>query len=182
MLVVWLEWLSLKHDNGKLKHLEIGEDLSEEGEHMFSSLSINPCPIYNSMEDSKAGFSNGAQGSPQWYWSLFCLMNEWFCIIWLMFQMCVCVCVFLSFSCSLSLTTIFPPSFVPCLNLLNSVRFDVCCLLWLFMPLMSWMKIYRLEHESVGEGDKWHVVIERCEDLIMYVFSLCFLNAYWHHG
>jgi hypothetical protein len=86
---------------------------------------------------------------------------------------CVCVCVFFSFFLALSLTTIFPPSFVPCLNLLNSVGFDVCWLLWFFMPLTSWMKIFRLVHELVGEGDQWHLVIERCEDSIMYVFSLC---------
>jgi hypothetical protein len=29
------------------------------GEHMFSNLSVNVYPIYNSMEDSKVGFSNG---------------------------------------------------------------------------------------------------------------------------
>jgi hypothetical protein len=33
------------------------------GEHMFSSLFINPYPIYNSMEDLKIDFSNGAKGS-----------------------------------------------------------------------------------------------------------------------
>jgi hypothetical protein len=156
--------------------VEIGEDLSEEGEHMFSNLSINPCPIYSSMEVSKVGFSNGVEGSIEWYWSLCCLMNECFYIIWLIFH--VCVCVFLFFSCSLSLTTIFPPNFVPCLNLLNNVRFDVCCLFWLFMPLRNWMKIYRLMHESMGEGDQWHLVIERCEFFIMYVFSPCLLSAY----
>jgi hypothetical protein len=90
---------------------------------------------------------------------------------------CVCVCVFLSVSHAISLTTIFPPSFVPCLNLSNNVGFDVC-LLWFFMPLTNWMKIYRLVHELVGEGNQWHLVIERCEDLIMYVFSLCLLSAY----
>jgi hypothetical protein len=95
---------------------------------------------------------------------------------------CVCVCVSLSLFLALSLTTIFPPSSIPCLNLLNNVGFDVCWLLWFFMPLMSWMRIYILVHESVGEGDQRHLVIERCEDSIMYVFSLCLLSVYWHHG
>jgi hypothetical protein len=90
----------------------------------------------------------------------------------------MCVGVFLPLSPTLFLIVIFPPSFVPCLNLLNSVGFDVCCLLWFFMPLMNWMKIYRLVHELVGEGDQWHLVIKRCEDMITYVFSLCLLSAY----
>jgi hypothetical protein len=29
MLATWLEWLSLKHDDGELEHVEIGENLSE---------------------------------------------------------------------------------------------------------------------------------------------------------
>jgi hypothetical protein len=32
------------------------------GKHMFSSIFINPYPIYNSMEVSKVYFSNGAKG------------------------------------------------------------------------------------------------------------------------
>jgi hypothetical protein len=34
------------------------------------------------MEDSKAGFSNGAEGSLHWYWSLCCPMSGCFCIAW----------------------------------------------------------------------------------------------------
>ncbi len=33
------------------------------GKHMFSNLSVNPYPIYNSIEDSKPGFSNSAEGN-----------------------------------------------------------------------------------------------------------------------
>jgi hypothetical protein len=36
---------------------------------------------------------------------------------------------------------------------------------------------FRLVHESVGEGDQRHLVIERSKDSIMYVFSLCLLSA-----
>ncbi len=78
------------------------------------------------MEDYKASFSNGAKGNLHQYWNL-CLTNECFCITWLIVSsVCECVCVFLSLFLALSLTTIFPPSFVPNLNLLNSVGFDVC--------------------------------------------------------
>jgi hypothetical protein len=59
------------------------------------------------------------------------------------------VCV----SLSLSLTIIFPPSSIPCLNLLNNVGFDVCLLLWFFMPFMNKMRIYKLVHELGGEGE-----------------------------
>jgi hypothetical protein len=88
---------------------------------MFSNLSMNPYPMYNSMEDSKACFSNGAKGNLHWYWNLCCLMNKCFCIAWLTISG-VCVCV----SLCLSLRVIFPLSFIPCLNLLNNVGFDVC--------------------------------------------------------
>jgi hypothetical protein len=148
---------------------------------MFSSLFINPYPIYNSMENSKLDFSIGAKRSLHWYWSLCYLMNECFCIVWFIVSG-VCVCVSFSLSLALSLTIIFPLSSIPCLNLLNNVRFDICWLFWFYMPLMNWMTIYKLMHESMGEGDQWHLVIKKCEDLIMYVFSLCLLNAYWHHG
>jgi len=29
------------------------------------------------------------------------------------------------------------------------------------MPLMSWMKIYKLVHESMGEGDQWHLTMDK---------------------
>jgi len=29
------------------------------------------------------------------------------------------------------------------------------------MPFTSWIKIYKLMHESMGEGDQWHLTMDK---------------------
>jgi hypothetical protein len=95
----------------------------------------------------------------------------------------VCVCVSFSLSLALSLTVVFPLKSIPCLNLLDNVGFDVCWLLWFFMPykldedlqISAWISGWRRPMASC------HWKMWRFDYVCMFIMPLEWLLTSWLH-
>jgi hypothetical protein len=133
---------------------------------MFSNLFINPYPIYNSMEDSKASFSNGAKGNLHWYWSLCCLMNKCFCITSLIISK-VCVCVFLNLFLLLSLS-----------KFCTMLEFTKQCRIWcMFIALVSYTPYELDEDLHIGAWiNEWSRPMASCHWKMWILDYVCILT------
>lgn len=122
------------------------------------------------MEDSKAGCcgDDGAEKERVWSWSLCCLINACFCIAWL-----TALGPFLSHSSIyMWFQYVYYNSCISCS--LSFLQKDKPVLHLTILWFLCWRGFgisFRLVHESVGEGDDRHIVIQRCEESSMYVFT-----------